>query len=194
MKGFSAKAIHGAELEKDVHGALRFPVYDSVSFEYASSEEIQLAFEGKKPAHSYSRISKAEAGSNIITTKYLFGNTYSLFEKTLKPWGLNIKYVDMDNIEEIENAIDGKTRAIFAEVITNPQLQVPDIKKIAEIASSKGVPLVVDTTLTTTRIFKSRDKEKIEMGVGESMLRLAVGIEDEEDIIDDLNRGLEAVQ
>ena len=57
MKGFSTKAIHGVQLKKDVHGSLRTPVYDCVAFEYESARDIQLAFEGKKPGHAYSRIS-----------------------------------------------------------------------------------------------------------------------------------------
>ena len=56
MKGFSSKAIHGMVLKKDVHGALRFPVYDNAAFEVGTSRDLELAFEGKKAAHVYSRI------------------------------------------------------------------------------------------------------------------------------------------
>ncbi|MDP2646245.1 MAG: aminotransferase class I/II-fold pyridoxal phosphate-dependent enzyme [Desulfobacterales bacterium] len=193
MKGFSTKAVHGRKLKPDVHGALRFPVYDSVAFEYENARDIQLAFEGKKPAHSYTRITNptvedfeqrinliadslavvavssgmaaisnliltiAETGANIVTTKFLFGNTYSLFERTFKPWGLQVKYVNFNDMDMLQNAIDEKTRAVFLEIITNPQLQVPDIGKIAEIARKKNVPLVVDGTVTTPYIFKSAD-------------------------------------
>lgn len=198
MSRFSTKAIHGDKIHsesfrKDLHGSLRTPVYDSVAFEYESSRDLQLAFEGKINRHSYSRISNptvedfeqrvrvltdalgvaavssgmaaitnvimtvAERGSNIITTRYIFGNTLSLFDNTLKSWGLETRFIDMKNPESIENCIDDKTRAIFFELITNPQLEVADVKKISGIAHKYEVLLIVDGTLTTPYIFKSKD-------------------------------------
>jgi O-acetylhomoserine (thiol)-lyase len=193
MKGFTTRAIHSPYPKKDPHGALRMPVYEGVTFEFEKSIDIQLAFEGKKPAHAYSRISNptvedfelrvravsdaqgviavssgmaaissvilalAEAGTNIITTKFLFGNTYSFFNHTLKPWGLGIKYADMSDPESVARAIDSQTRAIFVETITNPQLQVADFRALAEIGRKRGVPLIIDGTLTTPYLFKSKD-------------------------------------
>jgi len=196
VKGFSTKAIHGVLRDsgsKDVHGSLRMPVYDSVAFEYESSRDLQLAFEGKLNTHSYSRISNptvedfeqrvrvlsdglgviavssgmaaianvlitlAGTGSNIVTTKYLFGNTFSLAGKTLKDWGLETRYADMTDPESVDMNIDDATRAVFLEVITNPQLEIADVAAIAEIAHAKGVPVVLDGTLTTPYIFKSKD-------------------------------------
>ncbi len=169
------------------------PVYDSVAFEYESSKELQLAFEGKLNTHSYSRISNptvedfeqrvrllsdalgviavssgmaaianvlitlAETGSNIVTTRFLFGNTLSLLGKTLKDWGLETRFVDMSEPESIERIIDDNTRVVFLEVITNPQLEVADVKKITEIAHFRRIPVIVDGTLTTPYIFKSKD-------------------------------------
>lgn len=193
MKGFSTKAVHGRTLRKDPHGALRFPLYEAVAFEQPSARDIQWAFEGRRPAHTYSRITNptvedfeqrinllaeslgvvalssgmaaisnliltiAETGSNIVSTKYLFGNTYSLLESTLKPWGLEVRYIDMEDTDQLRRSIDGKTRAIFLEIITNPQLQVPDITAISQAARAHAVPLLVDGTLTTPYIFKSKD-------------------------------------
>ncbi len=198
MSGFSTTALHGDKLaeeyfRKDVNGALRTPVYDSVAFEYESSHDLQLAFEGRKNTHSYSRISNptvedfelrvrlladalgvvavasgmaaianvilsvAEAGSNIITTRYIFGNTLSLFEATMKIWGLETRFADMKKPGEIAYAIDCNTRAVFLEVITNPQLEVADIRKISAITQKNGIPLIVDGTLTTPYLFRSKD-------------------------------------
>lgn len=193
MKGFATKAIHGSTRQKDPHGTLRPAVYDSVAFEFQTALEMQLAFEGRRLAHSYSRISNptvaefedrvrlladakgalavasgmaaianvimalAEAGTNVVTSKFLFGNTYSLFEQTLKPWGLQVSYVDMTNPAELEAALNENTRAIFLETITNPQLQVADMAMITRIAHAHGVPVVVDGTMTTPFLFKSKD-------------------------------------
>lgn len=192
MKGFATKAIHGVRLKKDVHGSLRVPVYDSVAFEYESARDMQLAFEGKKPAHAYSRISNptvedleqrlrllsggvavlavasgmaaisntifalAEAGSNIVTTRNLFGNTLSLFEKTFKPWGMEVRYVSMTDPSEVDRSIDANTRAVFMESITNPQLEVADCNKISEVTRKHGIPLVMDNTLMTPYLFNTK--------------------------------------
>ncbi len=193
MKGFATKAIHGGIRKKDVHGALRTPIYDNVAFEFATSRSLQLAFEGKALGHSYTRISNptvedfeervrlltdatgvvavssgmaaianvilvlAEAGSNIVSSRYLFGNTYSLFEHTLKPWGLEVRYSDMTKTETIKKKINEKTRAIFLETITNPQMEVADIAQITKLATTAGIPVVLDGTLTTPYLFKSKD-------------------------------------
>lgn len=193
MTAFATKAIHGSLLKPEAHGALRPPVYDSVAFEFANSRDIQLAFEGRKSAHAYSRITNptvdefeqrvriladafgvvavssgmaaisnvmmilAEAGTNIVTTRWIFGNTYSLFEQTFKPWGLETRYVDMTDEKALAAAIDDKTRAVFLEVITNPQLQVADIDAVASISHAYGVPVVLDGTVTTPYLFRSRD-------------------------------------
>jgi O-acetylhomoserine (thiol)-lyase len=193
MKGFATKAIHGSPLKQDPHGALRPAVYDSVAFEFADSHEVQLAFEGRRPAHAYTRISNptvetfesrirllaealgviavssgmaaisnvlmalGEAGTNVVSTRWVFGNTYSLFEHTFKPWGLNVTYVDMTNMDAVAAAIDERTRAVFLESITNPQLQVADIARIAQVAHERGVPLILDGTTTTPYLFRSKD-------------------------------------
>jgi len=193
VKGFATKAIHGPLVKPEAYGSLLPPVYDSVAFEFADSRQIQLAFEGRKPAHAYSRITNptvdeleqrvrllaeafavvavssgmaaisnailtlTEAGTNIVTTRWIFGNTYSLFEHTLKPWGLESRYVDMTDEKALGDAIDDKTRAVFLEVITNPQMQVADIDRITAIAHERGVPVVLDGTVTTPYLFRSRD-------------------------------------
>jgi len=97
----------------------------------------------------------AGSGDNIITTKHLFGNTYSLFEKTLKEWGLQVRYADLARPKEAESLVDPKTKAIFFETITNPQLEIADAKALSRIAKDKGILLVADTTLTPPYLFDS---------------------------------------
>lgn len=194
MTGFSTNAIHGPfSHQKDSHGALRPPVYDSVAFEQESAENINRVFSGRKPAHAYSRITNptveefenrikllsgsiaviavssgmaaisnillalAGTGTNIVTSRHMFGNTLSLIDSTLKPWGLEARYVSMLNPLEVSAAIDHNTRAVFLETITNPQLEVADIKAIADITSAKGIPLIVDNTVTTPYLFRSKN-------------------------------------
>lgn len=194
MTGFSTYAIHGSRpQQKDLHGALRTPVYDSVAFEHESAEDLSQIFSGRKPAHAYSRITNptveefenrikllsnasaviavssgmaaisnillalAGSGTNIVASRHLFGNTLSLIERTLKPWGLEARYVSMSDPLAVQAAIDNNTRAVFLETVTNPQLEVADIKTIAGITSQKGVPLIVDNTVTTPYLFRTKD-------------------------------------
>jgi O-acetylhomoserine (thiol)-lyase len=99
----------------------------------------------------------AGTGTNIVTSKHLFGNTLSLLEKTLKPWGLEIRYADMLRPAEVRQAIDENTRAVFLESITNPQLEVADFNAISKITTKESVPLIVDGTVTTPYLFSSRE-------------------------------------
>jgi O-acetylhomoserine (thiol)-lyase len=99
----------------------------------------------------------AESGTNIVTTRFLFGNTCSFLEGTLQPWGLEVKYVDMADPTAVAAAIDEHTRAVFLEVITNPQLQLVDLESLAQIAHERGVPMVLDGTATTPYLLKSKD-------------------------------------
>ena len=99
----------------------------------------------------------AETGSNIITSPFLFGNTISLFETTLKRWGLEVRYADMTDPSSIDAVIDERTKLVFLETITNPQLEVADFSKIAAVAGARNVPVVLDGTLTTPYLFRSKD-------------------------------------
>jgi O-acetylhomoserine (thiol)-lyase len=122
-----------------------------------SGSSAVIAVSSGMAAISNILLALAGSGTNIVTSRHLFGNTLSLIEKTLRPWGLEVRYVSMANPQEILAAIDNNTRAVFLETMTNPQLEVADIGAIAGIASAKGVPLVVDNTVTTPYLFRSRD-------------------------------------
>jgi O-acetylhomoserine (thiol)-lyase len=99
----------------------------------------------------------AYSGSNIVTSKSLFGNTYSFFQSTIKDFGVEVRFCDLNNNAEVEKAIDQDTCAVFFETITNPQLEIVDISNLSRIAKEKQVPLISDTTLTPFNIFKAKD-------------------------------------
>ena len=99
----------------------------------------------------------AQVGDNFITSKNLFGNTYSFFEDTLKPFGVSFKYADLTHPENIEELIDANTRGIFLETITNPQLEVADIKKISEIAKKHNLIVIADSTITPLCFFNAKE-------------------------------------
>lgn len=90
-----------------------------------------------------------QAGDEIVAASNLYGGTYNLFTVTLPKYGINVRLIDMNNEEELRAAINEKTRAVFAETIGNPSLQVLDIETVSNIAHEHGVPLVVDNTFAT---------------------------------------------
>lgn len=95
-------------------------------------------------------------GDKIITSRHLFGNTYSLFKQTLSEWGLRVDFVDLKNRAEVEKSIDKDTKLIFFETITNPQLEVVDVKALSKLAKAKNILLTADTTLTPPYMFDSK--------------------------------------
>jgi O-acetylhomoserine (thiol)-lyase len=102
-------------------------------------------------------IAVAQTGSNIITSKHLFGNTYSFFVSTLAAFGVETRFCDLTNSDEVEAHIDDNTCAVFLEILTNPQLEVVDLKTLSAITKDKGVPLIADTTVIPFCAFKAKD-------------------------------------
>ena len=102
-------------------------------------------------------IALARSGSNIVTSPHLFGNTYSLFKSTLADFGVEVRFCDLTNPDEVKSHIDKNTCAVFLEVITNPQMEVADLKTLSGIALNAGVPLVADTTVVPFCAWKAKD-------------------------------------
>lgn len=88
----------------------------------------------------------AEAGDNIVSTSYLYGGTYNQFKVALPRLGIQVKFVDGDNVEDFRQAIDDRTKALYIETIGNPQYNVPDFAALAHVAHEHGIPLIVDNT------------------------------------------------
>tara|TARA_B100000524_G_C23630011_1_gene362781 strand:- start:18 stop:1295 length:1278 start_codon:yes stop_codon:yes gene_type:complete len=86
------------------------------------------------------------SGDNFISSTDLYGGTWNLFSNTFKEMGIECRFIDPENPENFRNAIDDKTRCIYAETLPNPKLQVFPIKEVADIGSEKNVPLIMDNT------------------------------------------------
>jgi O-acetylhomoserine (thiol)-lyase len=99
----------------------------------------------------------ASSGSNIIASKHLFGNTYVFFESTIKEFGIETRFCDLTNADEVQSNIDTKTVAVFVETITNPQLEVVDLTILSNLAHHNNVPLIADSTLTPPNVFNAKD-------------------------------------
>jgi O-acetylhomoserine (thiol)-lyase len=105
------------------------------------------AFNSGMAAISNTLLAVTAQGRNIVSSHHLFGNTLALISTTLKRFGVEPRLRDLTNLEAVAEAIDEKTCAVFLEVVTNPQLEVADLKAIAEIAHKKGVPVIADSTV-----------------------------------------------
>ena len=88
-----------------------------------------------------------QLGDNIVSANNLYGGTYQLFHNTFPKLGRQTKFVDSTKPEEFKNALTPKTKAIYAETIGNPKLDVPDFEAISRVAHDAGIPLVVDNTV-----------------------------------------------
>jgi O-acetylhomoserine (thiol)-lyase len=98
----------------------------------------------------------ASTGSNIIASHHLFGNTYVFFESTIKDFGIETRFCDLTNSDEVKANIDNKTVAVFVETITNPQLEVVDLAELARVSHENNVPLIADSTLTPPNVFNAK--------------------------------------
>ena len=105
-----------------------------------------VAFSSGMAAISNTLFCLASQGRTILTSRHLFGNTFALIGSTMLRFGVRPKLCDLTDIEAVENAIDDTTCCIFMEIITNPQMEIADIRALADVAHRHNIPLVADTT------------------------------------------------
>jgi O-acetylhomoserine (thiol)-lyase len=106
-----------------------------------------LGVSSGQAAQALGLLAITQVGDEIVSANNLYGGTYQQFHYTFPKLGRNVKFVESTKPEEFKKAITKRTRAIYAETIGNPKLDVPDFQAIAEIAHSAGVPFVVDNTV-----------------------------------------------
>lgn len=105
-----------------------------------------VAFSSGMAAISNTLFCLASQGRTILTSRHLFCNTFALIGGTMLRFGVRPKLCDLTDIEAVENAIDDTTCCIFMEIITNPQMEIADIRALADVAHRHNIPLVADTT------------------------------------------------
>ena len=98
-------------------------------------------------AVTYSLMTIAEAGDNIVSVGTLYGGTYNLFAHTLPQFGIEVRFADYRDPESFKPLIDAKTKAVFCESIGNPLGNIVDLGVLAKVAHDAGVPLIVDNTV-----------------------------------------------
>lgn len=111
-----------------------------------TSAEHVTAFNSGMAAIGNTLLAVSEQGKNIVSSHHLFGNTLALITTTLQRFGIEPRLCDLTNLEAVEAAVDENTACVFLEIVTNPQLEVADLKAISDIAHRKGVPVIADST------------------------------------------------
>ncbi len=113
-----------------------------------------LAVASGAAAITYTIQALAQAGDHIVAQKTIYGGSYNLLAHTLKAFGIETTFVDAHNLEELENAIEDNTKAVYLETLGNPNSDIPNIDKISEIAHAHGLPVVVDNTFGTPYLIR----------------------------------------
>ena len=175
-KSFETIAVGGVSGGDKATGAISYPIYQAATFKHnglnnstgydysraqnptrEEAEKTLAALEGGKEAIGFSSgvaaitacIHLFKSGDHIILSDDLYGGTYRLFEDIYKDFGIRATFVDTTNIENILEAIEKDTKAIFIETPSNPMMKVTDIRATAEITKNNDLFLIVDNTFLT---------------------------------------------
>ena len=113
-----------------------------------------LAVASGAAAITYAIQALARQGEHIVAQKTIYGGTSNLLAHTLPQWGITASFVDVHDLEEVEQAVQPNTKAIYIETLGNPNSDIPDIDAIAAIAHRHGLPLVIDNTFGTPYLIR----------------------------------------
>ena len=152
------------------HAADRFGLADSGNIYGRLTNSTQQVFEDRiaaleggsaglavasgAAAITYTIQALAANGGHIVSQKTIYGGSYNLLEHTLPQYGITTTFVDAHNLQEIEDAIQDDTRAIYLETLGNPNSDIPDIDAISELAHKHGLPVVIDNTFGTPYLIR----------------------------------------
>jgi O-acetylhomoserine (thiol)-lyase len=143
----------------NIYTRINNPTTDVLEQRLAALERgaAALAVSSGQAAVVYSILNLARSGDHIVSSNSLYGGTYNAFAHTLKRFGVEVSLVDFGDPFAVEAAIKANTKAIFAETIGNPKIDVLDIETFADIAHRNGLPLIVDNTLATPFLLRPID-------------------------------------
>jgi cystathionine beta-lyase/cystathionine gamma-synthase len=174
--GFDTLAIHAGQKPDPTHGAVMQPIVLSSTFaqpapgeplryEYSRSgnptrealEGCLAALEGAEfgfafasgSAATLSLLQTLKPGERVVCGDDVYGGTYRLLERVMKPLGIRSEFVDMRDLARLESTLDRETRLVWMETPTNPLLKLFDIRAVSEITRARGLPLVVDNTFAS---------------------------------------------
>lgn len=173
---FGTKAVHAGVEPDPATGAIMTPIYQTSTYvqtspgqhkgyEYSRThnptrdalQKSLAALENGKYGLCFSSgmgaidsvVKLLQPGDEVVSTNDLYGGTYRIFTKVFQPLGINFKFVGMNELQAVEDAITPKTRLIWVETPTNPMMSIIDIKAISAIAKRSNAILAVDNTFAT---------------------------------------------
>ena len=140
----------------NIYGRLTNSTQDVLEKRLAALEggSAALAVASGAAAITYTIQALAANGGHVVAQKTIYGGSFNLLSHTLPQFGVTTTFVDAHNLEEVEDAIQDNTRAIYLETLGNPNSDIPDIDAIAEIAHRYGLPLVIDNTFGTPYLIR----------------------------------------
>lgn len=149
-------AQHGADLfdlkvQGNIYTRIMNPTTDVLEKRVAALEGGigALALASGSAAVTYALLTIAEHGDNIVSSSTLYGGTYNLFAHTLPQFGIEVRFADPRKPADFAALIDARTKAVYCESIGNPLGNVTDFGALAKIAHERGVPLIVDNTVSS---------------------------------------------
>ena len=143
----------------NIYGRLTNPTQDIFEQRIAALEGgvAALAVASGAAAVTYTIQNLAQAGDHIVAANTIYGGTYNLLAHTLPEYGITTTFVDPDDEDNFEKAIQDNTKALYIETLGNPNSNLIDIEKVAEIAHKHKIPLVVDSTFATPFLVRPFD-------------------------------------
>lgn len=154
-----AANLFGLKEEGHIYTRIDNPTTDILEKRLAALEGGvgALAFASGHAAITTAILNIASAGDEIVSSTNLYGGTVNLFTHTFARLGIKVRFVNPENLEELKNAINERTKAVFAETIGNPRCDVLDIEAVGSIAHAAGIPLIIDSTFTTPYLCRPFD-------------------------------------
>ena len=151
-----AANLFGLKELGNIYTRLMNPTQDALEQRIAALEggAAAVALSSGTSGNFYTAINICKQGDEIVSSKNLYGGTFTMFNDILPSYGINTTFVDINNDAELEGAITENTKMIFTEIIGNPTLDVANLKSISAIAKKHGLPVVVDSTFTTPLLIK----------------------------------------
>jgi O-acetylhomoserine (thiol)-lyase len=152
----SAADLFGLRAFGNIYSRLTNPTNDVLEKRLAALDGGvgALAFASGAAAITAAVLTLAHSGQNIVSSTSLYGGTWSLFVHTFQGFGIEVRFFDPNKPEEIEKLIDENTRLVYLESVGNPKNDVPDFRRIADIAHAHGLPVIVDNTVLTPALFR----------------------------------------
>ncbi|MEM7100464.1 MAG: aminotransferase class V-fold PLP-dependent enzyme [Pseudomonadota bacterium] len=154
-------AQHGADLfdlavPGNIYSRIMNPTCDVLEQRVAALEGgiAGLALSAGSAAINYAILNIAEVGDNVVSVPQLYGGTYTLFAHMLPKQGIEVRFAESDQPEDLAKLIDDKTKAIFMETIGNPAGNIVDVEAIAEMARAHGVATIADNTVASPALLK----------------------------------------